>query len=85
MTGIEYGVDHQGNRLLIVTNDGALDFRLVEAPVPNASDVRARSDIPSEGSSLAAGDTPATGETPGVGDAAAEGAGPEGTAACGVS
>ena len=76
-TGIEYGVDHQGNRLLIVTNDGALDFRLVEAPVPNASDVRARSDIPSEGSSLAAGDTPATGETPGVGDAAAEGAGPE--------
>ncbi len=39
--GIEYGLDHQGDRLLIVTNDGALDFRLVEAPVPSAGDAPA--------------------------------------------
>src|SRR5581483_8476574 len=30
--GIEYSVDHQGDRFLIVTNDGARNFRLVEAP-----------------------------------------------------
>ncbi|WP_419916280.1 S9 family peptidase [Candidatus Poriferisodalis sp.] len=51
--GIEYGLDHQGERLLIVTNDGALDFRLVEAPVP------------SEGSTPAAGDAPVEGAPPG--------------------
>src|SRR6202521_3242051 len=31
--GIEYSIDHQGERLLILTNDGALNFRLMEAPV----------------------------------------------------
>jgi oligopeptidase B len=31
--GVEYDVDHQGDRFLIVTNDQAQDFRLVEAPV----------------------------------------------------
>jgi len=31
--GVEYGIDHQAGRLLIVTNDGADNFRLVEAPV----------------------------------------------------
>jgi len=31
--GIEYDVEHHGDRFLIVTNDGALNFRLVEAPV----------------------------------------------------
>jgi oligopeptidase B len=31
--GVEYHVDHQGDRFLIVTNDQAQDFRLVEAPV----------------------------------------------------
>ncbi|MBK9180633.1 MAG: S9 family peptidase [Acidimicrobiales bacterium] len=31
--GVEYHLDHQGDRFLVVTNDGAVDFRLVEAPV----------------------------------------------------
>jgi oligopeptidase B len=31
--GIEYEVDHHGDRFLIVTNDDAENFRLVEAPV----------------------------------------------------
>jgi oligopeptidase B len=31
--GVEYSVDHQGDRFLILTNDGAENFRLVEAPV----------------------------------------------------
>jgi oligopeptidase B len=33
--GIEYSVDHQEDRFLILTNDGALDFRLMAAPVSN--------------------------------------------------
>jgi oligopeptidase B len=31
--GVEYSVDHQGERLLIVSNDGHEDFALFEAPV----------------------------------------------------
>jgi oligopeptidase B len=31
----EYGVEHHGNRFLIVTNDRGRNFRLVEAPVMN--------------------------------------------------
>ena len=50
--GIEYSVDHHGGRFLIVTNDDAPSFRLMEAPVdspgrehwrelvPNRDDVR---------------------------------------------
>ncbi len=31
--GIEYSVEHQGDRFLILTNDGARNFRLMAAPV----------------------------------------------------
>src|SRR5262249_7923697 len=33
LEGIEYSVEHQGDRFLILTNDGALNFRLMSAPV----------------------------------------------------
>ncbi|MEM8537320.1 MAG: S9 family peptidase, partial [Pseudomonadota bacterium] len=32
-TGIEYSVAHQGDDFLILTNDGALDFQIMRAPV----------------------------------------------------
>jgi len=31
--GVEYSVDHQGDRFVILTNDGARNFRLMAAPV----------------------------------------------------
>jgi oligopeptidase B len=34
---VEYDVDHQGSRFLIVTNDGAENFKLVEAPEDDPS------------------------------------------------
>lgn len=33
--GVEYSVDHQEGRFLILTNDGAVNFRLMAAPVAN--------------------------------------------------
>ncbi len=37
-TGVEYDVDHHGDRFLITTNaDGAVNFKLVEAPVADPS------------------------------------------------
>jgi oligopeptidase B len=33
--GVEYSVDHQGDRFVILTNDGARNFKLVAAPVSN--------------------------------------------------
>lgn len=35
--GHEYSVEHQGNRLLILSNDNAVNFRLMEAPVSTPS------------------------------------------------
>ncbi len=37
---VEYSVEHQGDRFLIVTNDGAENFRLLEAPVADPSQRR---------------------------------------------
>jgi oligopeptidase B len=33
--GVEYSIEHQGTRFLILTNDGAVNFRLMAAPVDN--------------------------------------------------
>ena len=44
--GVEYYVDHQGDRFLIVTNDEALDFRLVETPVTSPGREHWRDVIP---------------------------------------
>jgi oligopeptidase B len=35
--GIEYSVDHQGDRFVILTNDGARNFRLMAAPLEDPS------------------------------------------------
>jgi oligopeptidase B len=44
--GVEYHLDHQGDRFLIVTNDQALDFKLVEAPVSHPGRAHWRDVIP---------------------------------------
>jgi oligopeptidase B len=44
--GVEYDVDHQGDRFLIVTNDQAQDFRLVEAPIADPGREHWRDVIP---------------------------------------
>src|SRR5687767_11384526 len=43
---IEYAVEHHGNRFYIVTNDAAVNFRLVEAPVDATSKTDWRTVIP---------------------------------------
>ena len=43
---IEYTVEHHGDRLFITTNDGAVNFRLVEAPVATPSRAHWRDVIP---------------------------------------
>lgn len=44
--GHEYRVCHQGDRLLILTNDNAVDFRLVEAPLEDPGSSNWREIIP---------------------------------------
>jgi len=44
--GVEYFVDHQGDRFLIVTNDDAEDFRLVETPIDRPARPQWRDVIP---------------------------------------
>ncbi len=51
--GVEYHVEHQGERLLVLTNLGAVNFRLMEAPLP--ADLRATDAGPAEWSELIAG------------------------------
>ena len=43
---VEYGVEHHAGRFLIVTNDGAENFRLVEAPVDDPGPERWRDVVP---------------------------------------
>ncbi len=46
-TGVEYAVEHRGDRLLILTNaDGARDFKIVEAPLDAPERARWRDLIP---------------------------------------
>jgi oligopeptidase B len=44
--GIEYSLDHQGDRFLIVTNDEAPNFRLMEAPVDSPARAHWRELVP---------------------------------------
>ena len=44
--GHEYRVSHQGDRLLILTNDDAVDFRLVEAPLQEPASNNWREIVP---------------------------------------
>jgi oligopeptidase B len=43
---VEYGIDHHGDRFFILSNDGAPNFRLVEAPVADPRPDRWRELIP---------------------------------------
>jgi oligopeptidase B len=44
--GVEYGVSALGQNLLILTNDGARDFKLVEAPLDDTDPARWRDVVP---------------------------------------
>src|SRR5262249_35981454 len=44
--GVEYSIDHQGDRFVILHNDGALDFELAEAPVASPGRAEWRPLIP---------------------------------------
>jgi oligopeptidase B len=44
--GIEYSVDHRGDRFLVVTNDEAPNFRLMEAPVESPGSEHWRELVP---------------------------------------
>jgi oligopeptidase B len=46
MPGVEYSVTHQGDRFLIATNQGAENFRVLEAPVTDPRPQRWRELIP---------------------------------------
>lgn len=50
--GLEYYADHQGDRFVIYTNDGAPNFRLVAAPVASPSRAHWREIIPNRDDTL---------------------------------
>jgi oligopeptidase B len=53
--GVEYAVEHHGDRFLILTNDRALNFRLVEAPVSDPRPERWRDLVAHDDSALVDG------------------------------
>lgn len=44
--GMEYGLDHQGDRFFVVTNEGAENFKLVEAPTTDPGKANWREVVP---------------------------------------
>jgi oligopeptidase B len=52
---LEYSVEHHGNKFLIVTNDNAVNFKLVEAPDDNPSRANWKTIVPMRDSVLLTG------------------------------
>src|SRR6185436_16394986 len=52
---LEYSVEHHGNKFLIVTNDGAVNFKLVEAPDNAAGRGNGEAGVPGGGAVLLSG------------------------------